>query len=209
MELLVVLAIIAILTAASTSAFQSVLQSSNLSQAGQTLTEEINLARQIASARNTTVEVRLIKLAQVQNPSATGYNAIQLFRPPTPSETEAGATAMVALAQRVILPSSVVISQDSSNYSQLLFEAALNPTAMTVPGGSASYAAFHIMPSGLVQVMNGIIPIQSTTMSALYLSLVPAIYGQTSTAPGSAGAPANYFLVQINPNTGTTSVYRP
>ncbi len=209
-ELLVVLAIVAILTATSMPALQSVLQGANLTQAGQTLTEEINVARQIASTRNTTVEVRLIQLAQMQNPSATGYNAIQLFRPPTAYETPAaGSNNMMPVSKLMILPALVVVSQDTTNYSHLLSGAAPYPVPMAVPGGQASYVAFHFMASGLVQVMNGATSVPSSTMSGLYLSAVPAIYGNKSGLPGSSGAPSNYVLVQINPNTGNTLVYRP
>jgi len=215
-ELLVVLAIMAILAAATVPALQSLLQNMGVAQGGQALVEQINLARQISSSKNCTVEVRLIQLAQVKTPSATGYNAIQLWSWPDPTTP---ATPAVALSRMVILPQSVVISQYNSStyYSPLLSGAATNSTsaAMPVPGGStANYVVFHLSPSGLVELMNGanlnsVNPTLATSMTSLCLTVVPARYGNTSAYPGASGGPRNYVLVQLNPNTGTTVVMRP
>jgi len=201
-ELLAVLTIISILTAATIPALQSVLQSTTITQGGQTLVEQVNLARQIASARNLTVQVRLIQLAQVQNPSATGYNAIQLWGTPSGSSTP------IAMSRMVILPGAVVISQDTTNYSKLLAGAVVTSANMSVPAGPASYIAFSVMPSGVIPVGNATTG-ESSVMTGAYLSVVPAANGSTTAAPGATGAPKNYLIVQMNPNTGSTLVYRP
>ena len=149
-ELLTVLTIVSILSAATIPAMQSILQSTKITQAGQTLTEQINLARQIASARNTTVQVRLIKLAQLQNASATGYNAVQLWGSPS------GTAQSIALGRIMTFPPSVVISEDTTNYSKLLAStgAVTSSSTMAVPSGTASYIAFSVMPSGVIPVNN-------------------------------------------------------
>ena len=46
-------------------------------------------------------------------------------------------------------------------------------------------------------------------MQGDYLAVVPARYGSTTTAPGTAEAPQDYLIVQLNPNTGSTLVYQP
>ncbi len=204
-ELLTVLTIISILSAATIPAMQSVLQSTKITQGGQILTEQINLARQIASARNTTVQVRLIKLAQVQNAAATGYNAVQLWGAPS------GSTQSVALGQMAILPAAVVISEDTSNYSKLLASgtgAVVTSSTMSVPAGTASYIYFSVMPSGVIPV-NNVTTAETTEMTGAYLSVVGSSYGSSSAAPGAVGAPQNYLVVQMNPHTGSTLVYRP
>jgi uncharacterized protein (TIGR02596 family) len=206
-ELLAVVTIMGLLSAATLPAIQSVLQSTSITQGGQTLVEQINLARQIASTRNTTVQVRLIKLAQVQNPSATGYNAIQLWGTPS------GNNQAIPLGHMVILPPSVVISEDTTNYSKLLAEAsvpALPLPTLQVAAGVASYTYFSVTPSGMIPVSN-LAAGETSEMTGAYLSLVPAHYGNSSTlpTPGVTSAQSNYLIVQMNPNTGSTLVYRP
>ena len=206
-ELLVVLTIMGIISAATIPTIQSVLQSTGITQGGQTLVEQINLARQIASARNTTVQVRLIKLAQVQNPTATGYTAIQLWGTPS------GSSAPIALSRMTILPTSVVVSEDTTNYSKLLAEAVV-PSAplptMPVPTGTASYIYFSVTPSGVIPV-SSVATGESSEMTGAYLSVVPARYGNSGTlpTPGVTSGQSNYLIVQMNPNTGSTLIYRP
>jgi uncharacterized protein (TIGR02596 family) len=210
-ELLTVLAIMGILAVATMPALQSLLQSNNVAQAGQTLSEQINLARQMAVAGNITVEVRLIQL-----PSTTaGYNAIQIYLWPDPElkqqEAQQGITLPPSLARMEVLPPGMTISQDITNYSKLLASAVRN--SMTVPTGTFYYVSFLIGPSGMVQIWNsqnnppGFAP--ATTMTTLYLTVMPASYGNTPPAPGAPKAPVNYALVQLNPDTGTTQIYRP
>ena len=203
-ELLVVLTIVCIISAATVPAFQSVLESNALTQGGQTLVGEINLARQIASSRNMSVQVRLIQLAEIANSSATGYNAIQLWGTPS------GSSAPVALNSLVILPAPVVISQDTTNYSKLLAsgDAVAASSTMQVTAGAVSFMAFSIMPSGMIPVTN-VSTGQASQMQATYLSVVPARFGAASATPGTSGAPANYLVVQMNPDTSSTVVYRP
>jgi len=197
MELLIVVAIMAIITSVSLPAITSLLQSSNLAQGGQDLVGEIGKARQFASTRNTTIEVRLIQC------STYGYNAIQLW---SASSEQAAATA---LTRMVYLPSTVVISKDSSYYSQLLSQLSSGQT-MTVNGGkTASYVSFCVMPSGQLQLTSANSATETLTMSNLYLTVVPSRYGTTSLEPGSAGSPSNYFTVQINPCTAAVQTYRP
>ncbi len=204
-ELLVVLTIVSILTAATIPAMQSVLQSTGVTQGGQSLVEQINLARQIASARNTTVYVNLIQTSQVQN---GGYNAIQLWGTPS------GQTTPIALSRLVVLPTSVVVSQDTTNYSKLLANAMVfstsspPPLAPPLPPGTVKYICFSVMPSGMIPV-SSVATGEASEMTGAYLTLVPAGNGSTATAPGGSGAPKNYLIVQLNPNTGSTVVYRP
>ena len=197
-ELLVVMVIMAIL-ATTIPALQSVLQGTMITQGGQSLVEEINQARQIASSRNITVQVRLIQLAQVQNSSATGYNAIQLWGTPS------GSSQVIALNRMAILPTAVVISQDSTNYSPLL---SILPTTtlstMTVPAGTANYIYFSIMPSGMIPVSTtNMATAEATEMKLAYLSIVSSHSGSATSGV------TNYVIVQMNPNTGSTLAYRP
>jgi len=204
-ELLVVLAIMAILVGATVPALQSLLQNLNVAQGGQALVEQINLARQIASSQNHTVEIRLIKLAQVQTATAVGYNAIQLWSWPDPTTP---ASTAVPLSRMVILPQATVISQETSTYSQFLNGASTSLTMPVPGGGTAKYAAFHISPSGLVELMKSTGPTLDLSMTTTVLVVVPARYGNTTNV-ASQGGPANFVLVQLDPDTATTLVFRP
>lgn len=216
-ELLVVLAIIALISAATVPALQGVMQGTNVTQAGQTVADQINLAREIASAHNTTVEVRLIQFpAYVPPPKGQGnggYNAIQLFTWPTPEQKlQLNGASPPPLSRMVTLPPSIVVSQDPNNYSQLLQLAVTTSSTMTLPVGNANYISFNILPSGLIPLLPpppSTSKTQAENMAQLFLSVVAAQYGNVTAAPGTTGAPSNYVLVQLNPNTGTTLVYRP
>jgi uncharacterized protein (TIGR02596 family) len=192
-ELIAVMAIMALLAVATVPALQSLLQGTNLTQGGQTLSEQINLARQMASANNATVEVRLIQLP----PTTADYNAIQLYVWPDPEQKALEAqqgTTPPPLSRMEILPPGVVISQNTT-YSQLL--TGLAQGSMSVPAGTAHYVSFLIGSSGMVEMTN---TASAAAMPALYLGVVRA---------NVKGTPSNYVLVQLNPDTGTTSIYRP
>jgi len=203
-ELLVVIAIIAIISAASMPAIQSTLESTAISMGGQTLAGQINLARQMASSRNAEVQVRLIQLPGV----SAGYNAIQLWG------TYSGSSTEIALSPMVIMPVQVVVSQNTTYYSPLLATSAVDGEAvstsltMSVPTGTANYIYFSIMPSGMLPVTNATAG-GTSEMTGDYLTVVPARFGSTSTAPGATGAPKNYLIVQLNPTTSATLVYQP
>jgi prepilin-type N-terminal cleavage/methylation domain-containing protein len=221
-ELLAVMSIMAILAAATIPQLQSVLQASAITQGGQTVAEAINTARQMSSTRNLSVQVRLVNLAYLTNVSATGFNAVQLWGTPS------GATTAIPLGRLMVLPAPVVISQNTTNYSPLLFAAGNGTTiamgslpTMSVANGLAPYASFSINPSGMITLSSSYLsslasPTQQAIMPSLYLSIVPANYGAATAAPSMAsppvsvaGAPKDYLIVQINPDTGSTLIYRP
>ena len=205
-ELLVVLAIMGLLLGLAVPALQSILQNTAITQGGQTLAQEVNMARQLASSRNTTVQVRLIQLVQKKNEATPpGYNAIQLWGVPS------GGDEAVALSRMEILPATVVVSQDTENYSRLLDPSngtSLISSKMTIAAGQANYVAFSVTPSGSIP-SHAADTGGANQMIGTYLSVVPSRFGSASAAPGSDGAPRNYVTLQINPSTSSTLVYRP
>ena len=85
-ELVVVIAIIAIIATFTVPAATTILRGSALTQASQTLTDQISFARQRALSRNLAVEVRFYLYADpeapgetVNTPTTGQYRAIQLF----------------------------------------------------------------------------------------------------------------------------------
>jgi uncharacterized protein (TIGR02596 family) len=188
-EMLVVVVIISLLMSMIVPSVTSMLSSTNMTQAGKTVADQFSAARQIASSRNCTVEVRLIKLANI---SAKGYSAIQLWLSGTNS-------SLTPAGKMVYLPQSTVISEDSTKVSQMLSSL----TSGTMPaGGSASnapYVSFSFRPSGqVVPVLSG-----TTQRASLYLTVVPARLATGTTVP------ANYATIQLNPDSGSALLFRP
>ena len=78
-EMLTVLAIITILTAASTSAFFKMKASLDLSSGAQMVVSELSLARQTALTLNQTVEVRFYQFPDRNGTGTQQIQALQLF----------------------------------------------------------------------------------------------------------------------------------
>jgi uncharacterized protein (TIGR02596 family) len=191
LELLAVMAIMALLLAMLVPSMAGINESNNIIRGGQLLADQVGLARQVASARNITVEVRCIK---IPIRSQYGYTAIQLWTP--------GGASSIPVSRMQTLPDGIAISQDTTTVSSLFANYVLNGT---MPAGSPSvgdnYVSFTINPSGMVGPM-------STTsvapnMTALNIGVMPARFAQNTTLP------VNYMLVQLNPITGAAITYRP
>jgi uncharacterized protein (TIGR02596 family) len=195
-EMLAVLAIISILAALTVPAMNAMVESNNLTRGGQLVVDEINLARQISSSRNITVELRLFKM-----PGATtsGYTAVQLWATSSTGSAQ-------ALSQLAFLPQMFAISENTTVSSALGAPAFATPSTMPAgsgPASGATYLSFEFRPSGVVTPVlnaNGL-----TNMSSYCLTILPARYA----ASGNATLPKNYVLIQINPITATPLVYRP
>lgn len=182
-ELLAVVGIMGILFALTVPAVSSMMESNNLAQAGQTLADQVSLARQIASARNQTVEIRLIK----RPASSPGYNAVQLW-------SAQGAAGLKAVSKITQFPKGTLIAGDTSKLSQALAQF----TTDTLPdpaGGTLPFASFQVRPSGVVT--------PTLTMNTLFLTVVAAKNA------AATDFPANYVMVQVNPLTGTPVIFRP
>jgi uncharacterized protein (TIGR02596 family) len=181
-ELLVVVAIVGVLAVLTLPAVSSIMQSSDLTRAGQMFADQINLARQMASAQSSVAEVRLIEL-----PGRTGYTGIQIWK--------ADATGTLKAARPLArLPQAVAISDNAAHSAAIA-----SLSSGTMPAGSAAanapYVALQIRPSGFVTPVIG--------MNSLFFTVMP------EARLAESSLPPNYFLLQINPLTGAPLVYRP
>ncbi len=192
-ELLTVLAVVAILAAASVPVVSALMQSNNLAQAGTIVADQIDQARQMAAVRNRTVEVRLINRPGV---SAKGCQAVQLWMYDSSGSASAAGKMMP-------LPAGISISDDpglSGLFSTQTNAMAFKGTISSGPATGNSYVAFRLRPTGEIEP----VPV-STARKFLYLTLLPT---RLVTA-GTTTLPSNYVMEQINPDTGSVQIYRP
>jgi len=167
-------------------------ESNNIARGGQLFADQVTLARQIASARNITVEVRCVNIPVR---SANGYSAIQLWSP--------GGSTSIPVSRLQNLPDGVAISQDPTKISSLFQSFQLSGDMP--PGSPASgdaYVSFTINPSGMV----GPLPTTGATTPNMTTLTVGVLADRFA---GNSTLPANYMLVQVNPITAATVTYRP
>lgn len=190
-ELLVVLAIFGILLGVLVPATSSLMESTNVTRGGQLVESQIQLARQLASSKNRPVEIRLIKVPTLP---MGGLGAIQLWQVDPPQGTNSGVARPVTRVE--YLPTGVCISEDSAKNSRLLTACPMTNAMPTgAPLAGSAYSAIQIRPSGLVS--------PSVNMNSLYLTVVPARFGNLNELPN------NFATIQINPLTATPRTYRP
>jgi uncharacterized protein (TIGR02596 family) len=185
-ELLVVMAIIAILVAMAVPAMRSMLDSDNLSTGAQAVADQVNLARQISSSRNTTVELRFFRMS---GDTTGGCTAVQLG-------TNSTAGLWQSVAHLVRMPQNITISTNTTLSPAFTGNAG---TLMTNAGVTynATYYPYEFRPSGIVT------PVENMTN---YCFMV--LYARNSSA-SSITALTNYAIVQVNPVTSTPMVFRP
>jgi uncharacterized protein (TIGR02596 family) len=132
-ELLVVVAIVAMLATLAAGAFSSVAQANKIRQAGETLLDGIESARQLAAVRGRTTELRILKKS-----GDAHYSGLQVWFA-SPAEPA---------ARRITLPESVVLIDDSSLSPWL---ANMSAGTVSIGGAAMAYRAFKVRPSGAIE----------------------------------------------------------
>ncbi|MDR1304731.1 MAG: Verru_Chthon cassette protein D [Verrucomicrobiales bacterium] len=183
-ELMITISIMVLLASMSIPAFRGMMENANLSQGGQLVASQINLARQIASARNCNVEVRLIQLPAVN--TDIRYRALQLW-----AVTGGKLAPVTRLAP---LPTGIIIADDRQRSP--IFERIADTDTMPVGGqtGDCAYAMLQVTPSGRVS--------PAMDMNQMFFTVIPERAVDRGDFP-------NYVIVQIQPDTGTELIYRP
>jgi uncharacterized protein (TIGR02596 family) len=193
LELLAVMAIMAILLAVMVPSISGINESTNIARGGQVFADEITLARQIASARNITVEVRCINIPAR---STNGYSGLQLWSP--------GGSTSIPVSRLQTMPDGIAISQDKTKVSSLFQSYQLTGTMpVGSPSSGDTYWSFTINPSGMVGPLPTTGVNNAPDMSTLTVGVVPARFA------ANTALPVNYVLIQINPITAATLNYRP
>ncbi len=194
-ELLVVLAVIAILTVAALPAIQSTLGGVNLKGGGNAVLGLMSLARQTATSRNLPVDFRMYQDASSNN----SFRLIALVIPASAS----GASTDEYIVKPVGLPGDIIIDANTT-YSSLLNTSA-SSTLPPVSGTESSSAPLMVQGRTYVKftfLPNGALNLDSTVKWCLSL--------RNQHAQASASAPAvNYIAVVLDTQSGRPSTFQP
>lgn len=188
LELLVVVALIAILTSLAVPSVGSVLQSRNIEMAGAMFADAASSARQEASAANRTVELRVYR-----SPSGSGsWQAFQLWSNRGTNTEPVAVARLQRLPQGVAvwLPESPLITSLLANPS--FFTASTTNSALG--GGAVDYVSVQFRASG---GLDG-----SISSGNNFITFVPE-------RDTNASSPDNYASVLLNPATGKATIVRP
>jgi uncharacterized protein (TIGR02596 family) len=185
-ELLVVMAIMVLVLTLLTPAFNSVLRGGAITRSGQSVSDQLALARQTAIARNQIVTVRFLKM------------------PGDGVETEPRYRGMQAVAQQddgSLKPLSRVVKLDPNNeisdtaeLSTIIAKPSVSGST-DVAGKSVPYAGFRFRPDGSTDL-------DLTSSDGWYLTI-------KDTQPSADPIPTNFFTIRMDPFTGQTRVFRP
>ena len=180
-ELLAVMAMMAALMLLVLPSFNSVSDANKITEAGRSLLDQIDAARQQAEVSGSTVELRFLKK---NKPGETHYTGMQLLLSGTKADK------VIALPEGV----AILNSDTFSPWFSSMFAGTM-PASNTV-WDRASYRSFKVRSSGAIEP----IPVSP---HQLFLTVA-----STRTAPTS-GTLANYATIQVNPDTARPLLYRP
>jgi uncharacterized protein (TIGR02596 family) len=194
-ELLVVISIIGILSAAAIGGLSNVARSTNLTSAAQRLGDQFALARQTAVARNLPVEVRIYKLPDFDftTGGATLWRGLQLFIK--------DGTNDVPASRPLFFPQRVIISENAQA-SPLLTDLG---TELTPPSNVGAFTAANVRYKSFTIRPNGTVTATSSVPDANWFLTV---HHENDPKPDSI-KPANFATVQINPITSKVTILRP
>lgn len=196
MELLVVMAIIALLAAATIPAISSALQGYRMTQGAQTVIDQLSLARQAAASKNRVIETRFYSMADPSTgDSSRKYRALQNFE-----LLEDGSAA--PLDRIVRLPLGIIL--DSGGALSPLLAASRtkqwsgSDTQVSLPGVGTAYdtRAIRLRPDGSTDL--------SAAAQPWFLTIHPERDGD-----GMAALPKNFATIQVDPWTGRAALFRP
>jgi uncharacterized protein (TIGR02596 family) len=215
-ELLVVMAIMAILIAMVAPAMKGTMRAYSLTSTGQTVIGQLAMARQTALATNHAVQVRFYELPDY-NAAATAtptvFRGMQCFTETDTESFSSGApsapTVTVTPITRPTFFPTPVIGLNNVTSSPLLSLTPVSTLAATDPslptyGNNYRYIAIRFQAGGGAQMVTG----ASANVSAISsTNIITFIVENDATVAN--GLPANYLTLTIDPVTGTIQSYRP
>ena len=211
-ELLTVVAVIAILMALAVPAVNTMLRGSQLTTSAQSVSDQLSLARQTALSTGHSVEVRFYQYGDsnmpgenAQNPATGKYRAFQIFE-----IVDSGAYIPVGkiqhIAQTVLIDSGTLSSILSG--TQAAPEAPLGTTGAALTASGTPGATIPIVGQNYNAVTFRFMPDGSTNFSPAsniwYLTLHNYSDEDRLTVP-----PANFVTIQIDSANGHIRTFHP
>ncbi len=226
-EMLVVVAIVAVMLGFAVPAVAPIFRGSQLTVATDEIAGLLNTGRQEALATDRTVEVRFYQFADPEspgesqaNPATWRFHSAQLFQ----IDNQGVATALgksQLLPARMIMDSGATLStiltspslykntpSSSGTTCLVAFTTAPNNNDLQIPiprAGTNYYAyAFRFARDGSTDLTRASPSTAAPTPVNWYITLHNETDGDQLTAP-----PTNYATVQVDPYNGSVRVYRP
>jgi len=203
-EMIIVIAIIALIATFITPAAASLLKGSQLAQAGLMVNDQLALARQTALSKNRLIEVRFYRCGDPEIPgenvtSATRgkYRGMQLFQ----IEEDGSANP---IAEAIRLPVAMIMDS-SSTLSTILNQTARpvgkSATAPALPrvGDVYDYSFFRFRPNGSTDLLDPANP------TAPWFVTIHAL----TDGDARNSAPPNFYTIQIDAFNGNIRTFRP
>ncbi len=198
MELLVVLAIVAILAVMAIPTLGGLMRSYRLESTGQTVVNQLTLARQTAQTQGYAVQVRFYELPDYnQAPTGTPavYRGMQAFVESSPSET--GTITITPVTRASFFQSGSIVFGNNSK-STLLNLTSVAPTttdpSLPIYQFNYKYILFRFLPTGQSDLTN------AQNCLTVVMESAPVT---------SSGLPANFWTIQIDPLNGAIRSFRP
>jgi uncharacterized protein (TIGR02596 family) len=179
-ELLVSISIIGVVSVLSLTSFQNIQRSTAMTTSGSQLCDYLTMGRQTAMTLNQPVRVWVY--------SDKANDAVMLYR------TEIAASGSVTIpADKEFRLNGPVTFADNTTWSSVLSDA-FSGTKQADPKYNKACYSFRFMPDG------------STDLAGAATATLTLIYRTDS---NKTSLPANFFVVQINQQTGDVRTFRP
>jgi uncharacterized protein (TIGR02596 family) len=193
LEMLAVILIIGIIAGLLVPAASGIVRGTRLTQATQTIMDELGLARQTAIAKNRLVEVRLYQYSDPESPaSSSRFRAVQTFQ-------VVNSRWFFPLDKVQPLPTATIVDS-APVLSSVLDPATRPPSAGTEPlpviGINYQYVAVRFHPDGSTDLL--------PTGGPWFLTLHDEVAGDALKQP-----PPNFSTIEIDPVNGSLHVFRP
>lgn len=224
-EMLVVIAIVAMILATTTPALMRTMQATRLATTGDSLMGAIAEAKQLAYAQNVPVELRFFKYADPDFPGSNVllFRSYQMFKILTVTQgTGANAQtlesvvpvgALSKLSDGVIIAAGLDLSpllngQNGTSLDDVKTNGGSGTAGYSGVSG-AKYNALRFMPDGSCRKVNA----QQNGFSQLDYGTLPTSFFTVTYDNGqeitTANLPKNFYTIQVDPFTGKARNYRP
>lgn len=199
-EMLLVIAIVALIIGLASPFIFGSLQSTRLTSSGENLLNRMAQVQQLAASGNYTVQIRFYRYEG-------GVRAYQFIRTANDRMTAGTSTnpQYTAMGEPYYLDSGIVIADDPTHSPLVAGQTLTPPTSEKFfPKEGATYAALEISPDGIVRQLSGSsgLPV-NVNFADSYITLIP------EELAGVAGASlTNFYTVQIDPYSAKPRSFR-